>query len=373
MAITTSSGERYDSEENFIAGTPSEFLSMNDNKPESPGNTIPNIVLPPTKPPTPANDNDNRTPYRDSFMSSIKDFLFGAPTPKPIEHNPEPNQPYPSKEDADFAHQARNAYGTGYEDYVYGNVAKVFGYDAPAEEIRQGKKVIGRVEGGFQPISPTTDEEILSRIPTTSARALESLPPDMREKLRDTFGRASLAVSRDPIASLGFSPKDVVIDAMVDPNKVQAYGATWSRPGVPGNSEMYTNLGREMSSVVHESIHNGLNKLEEGLYPGDTKTPQEFRKIISKFRYNSGANDHDELPRFSEHLARYTMQKVMGDPEKESPYIPKGYKGVVEEMKEKARSLFEDSPNHEAWQTLIKELRDLAAKRIAEKHPGGPR
>jgi hypothetical protein len=63
VAITTSSGDRYDSLENFIGGNPSEYVELNDNTPKV-ETTVPNIAGGLSTSPKPANDNDNRKPMR---------------------------------------------------------------------------------------------------------------------------------------------------------------------------------------------------------------------------------------------------------------------------------------------------------------------
>lgn len=111
----------------------------------------------------------------------------------------------------------------------------------------------------------------------------------------DVYARAALAANHIPLAALGLAPGNFTMDAVTDPARVNLAGLYSPKTDqgfvIPGESADFA------STLTHEAVHRGLQKLREsGSAP--------------KFRENQVEPKADE-----ENLVRLIMQKLAGDPE----------------------------------------------------------
>ena len=300
---------------------------------------------------------------QEGIFDKLKGMFGGAGAPKEISGKSGSVQ-YPTSEEADKAIESGIGYGTPHEDYINNQTARVLGrnfQERASATIEGGRLTSMQKEGtGFAPIeSPSlayvTSEKAFKDNPT---RAVENLDPETQKIIHNVFARAALAVGRDPIASIGFDPKNTLINVLTGRiNKAAVAGQT-------DEGRMYTNVHHQETSTVHESIHNGLEKLQNGLYKGDDETPAKYKEIINK-HLNRDALTHEQ----NELVVRQLMRTVVGLKEAEDPTA-----NVAKQQIADAKYRFEESPALSGkYSGMLKDLQNLAASAIARKHPMGPR
>lgn len=222
---------------------------------------------------------------------------------------------FPTQKDVAFARENEAFYGEHQsENYLEGN--RIIGSD---------KSYLGK-----------TDVDISKDLRTTDGKVIDLNAPenkDLKERFKDTFFTARLAAGRSAIASLGFDPSKIRLDTNTD--KLTIAGITNAR-----TSTSWIGAAHPMSTIVHESIHRGLEELRRN-------QPEKFEAIWR----GSGVDD--------ESIVRYIMHKTMGDTETDAP----------PEQRQKALRLFGSEENRQR----LEQTEALAAKYIAEKRRGGPR
>lgn len=273
-------------------------------------------------------------------QQSISGFfskIFGGgeaeakPTPV-IKGDPDPG--YPSSEDADFAKKHGFAYGTEWEKFFNDSAARVMGFDSDAKD-KKGKVTSSK----FVPLSGQGMKgDALREAPSKVLDLDDPKFKETKELLKDRFAKAALAVNRDPIASLGFSPNRIMIDTVLDKANI---AGMYMRD----QDKIYSNMSSH-SNIVHESIHRGL----EQLFQRSPEAVEAFNKMKI-----------DE-----EHIVRHLMTKTMGNPEL-------GLGDAGDKQIKAANYLFNDSYFAKDLQAGLKKLQYIAVQEIAKKHPGGPR
>lgn len=276
-------------------------------------------------------------------ISGFFSKIFGGgeaeakPTPV-IKGDPDPG--YPTNEDADFAKKHGFAYGQEWENFFNGSAARVMGYDFTPKD-KKGKPVTSQT--AFVPLS---GEGLSPRDATIgNSKVLDLNDPkflDIKEKLKNNYAKAALAVNRDPIASLGFSPDRVTVDSILgSKGNLATIAGAYSKD----TDQIYSNLSSH-SNIVHESIHRGL----EQLFRRSPEAVEEFNKM----KINE------------EYIVRHLMTKTMGNPEL-------GLGDIGDKQIKTANYLFNDSSFAKDLQAGLKKLQYIAVQEIAKKHPGGPR
>jgi hypothetical protein len=169
----------------------------------------------------------------------------------------------------------------------------------------------------------------------------------------DIYGQAQLGVLRSPIAALGFDPRAAALDTKT--------GKEVSLAGIysPKSDNLYANVAFP-STLVHESVHRGLEKLRGA----GVLTPALEKRLPEE-----------------EMIVRFIMSSEMGDPEKE--HGANGSKQRNQSLMEFGRDLKDPKAPGEwlvpsaktqaAHLDALKELTDKAAAYYAKQRPGGPR
>lgn len=264
-------------------------------------------------------------------LDSVLNWLRGgasANTPKfptdPSKAIPAPNNPpYPTGEDVEFARQ---------QDYSYGQ---------PWAPEFEGKSLRAISEPRYTNIDVPPKSTVYGG---HNADALYATQPYRFEPIKDAHAKAALAVERSALAKLGYDPNKVALDDRRDPAKMNYLGAY-----LPKADSIYANA-YDSPSIVHESIHRGVQKLKESPY---------WHKDFDFF----DSNLNNETRRFNEYLVRHLMTTKMGNPEMKYPsnQIPW------------ADYEFNKSAYGDARKKILQRMEDAAAQYIAAKHPGGPR
>lgn len=276
-------------------------------------------------------------------QQSISNFfgrLFGGgEKPIPIIKGDAPTS-YPTNEDADFAKQHGFAYGKDWENFFNDSAARVMGYDFIPKD-KKGKPVPSQARFATLTAEGLNTQETID----SPSKVLDLNDPkfiDIKEKLKNNYAKAALAVNRDPIASLGFSPNKVTMDVdLVRPGESATIGGLYSKD----KDQIYSNLSSH-SNIVHESIHRGLEQLFQ-------RNP-EAAKTFKEMHLNE------------EYIVRHIMDTVMGNPEE-------GLGSLGDKQIKDSRYFFNESVFAKEHQRQLKTLQDLAIEEIAKKHPGGPR
>lgn len=353
-------------------------------------------------PPKPANDNTPGPslppdPYGGALLlqkygpkgpktAGLMDWFFpksdinpeeplAQPLPKFVEgQGPSYKEHFPTEEDAAFAQKNENAYGSTTEPYVMNKVARVLGarygkdnrFLMPLKIFELGKNELKDVGLTQEDVGTSKQAHVLNPIEPPSHFDIDTI-----NKVHNVFARASLAVARDPLAALGFDPANTLLDVKTISNLA---GLTSSEPGV---SRMYANRSDNdiAATVVHESIHNGIKKLQEG-------NPEKFNTLVSTLEEDlkkdrflpSSKNGFD----YQEHSTRQIMRTVMGNPEYDKIFGTmtkeerKKFKLPSESITDTSQRFFEGSAGKH-YSKFLKGMQDLAAETIAQKRPGGPR
>ena len=158
--------------------------------------------------------------------------------------------------------------------------------------------------------------------------------PISREQSDDLMA-AKLAADKSPVAALGM---DLTKVHYSPPGKGPAL--TIRGAFAPKQDIMWAD-GVAPSSIVHESIHRGMNELRKA-------KPDEFKKI---------AGDWEE-----EILSRALMLKYYGDVE-----VPGTDETIIQRQINPARKVLEKAPD------VLEKLEQLAQEEIKTRKPMGPR
>jgi len=223
-----------------------------------------------------------------------------------------PYSEFPTSNDAEFARQ--------YEFY----------YGRKDEAFLKGEKV-SAIQGSIE--GKTLKDA------ATGPRATVTPPAEVEKKFADLYTRAALVTQKLPLAKLGWDPEKLSF-AVMDSNL--NYAGAYNRPADLGYVEV-----QSPSTIVHESIHRGLNLLR--------KNPEAAQLIK--------AIPDEEL------AVRYLMYKNGGNPE-----TGKG-EGADRQIKQ-ARDYY-DNPDfpelNKARKGILDALDKLAQRLLKEKQPRGPR
>jgi transposase len=256
-----------------------------------------------------------------AHQSAIGDWfssLFGPPMPK-VTHHSAANNEYPSDEDAEFARRQDNWRATPAENYIYGNRMSVLGRAS----------LPGRRPQTFTPTDADafTTNQLMQAVdnPAFNQHMDMTLPQNAMHRawLDNTFARAALASKRHALATLGFNPKQTMLDLVASPathnigiaglnadKRRMSPRATEDEVLDPTTDKMYANpsIPASGSTIVHESIHNGLQKVL-------ARHPELEAELRQKLPILMDPRARDD---FSELATRHIMDTVMGNTEEGS-------------------------------------------------------
>jgi hypothetical protein len=267
-------------------------------------------------------------------LNALGDFwgkITGGDATRVSETKAPPLSGYPSQDDAREALKYGFGYGTGNEPYIESHRARIMG-------DTKGKQFKARSAAGMM-----IDDAIKAVDDPQLAKMLDLDKVSnwgLKEKLGTTFAQAALAANRNPIATLGFDPSRTVMDVvMKGANIGGAYEAK--------RDAIYANIDSvDPSSVLHESIHRGLEKLRQ-------KSPEAAELIKSM-----GAE---------EYTVRYLMYKYAGDPEGKSGDI---------DAKQRKSGIWAFDENSGDWtgknRKSMDKLLEIAADLHKQERPRGP-
>jgi hypothetical protein len=255
-----------------------------------------------------------------------------------------PGNQYPSLADAMFAQKMDYGYGQNWTDHFQDKVATLAlePLFIPEETTKEAAKRIFETKAG---------DRVVAELP-------EGARNFVRREMQGMVARGALAAARDPIAALGFDPKNTVMDVLSKPTTLYGMTVTW-RDGKPVNpiktavNVASENFEKVPSTIVHESIHRGMEILRREA----PETMKEFTDIYD--RWGQAKAQGLSSANAEEFLVRHIMTTVMGDPEAES----------AGKQRTQAMEFMKDPKNLIA----LDRLRATAAQLISQKHPRGPR
>lgn len=268
-------------------------------------------------------------------MNALGDFvgrLTGSDKPRVTETKAPPLSGYPSQDDARYALEQGFGYGSGNEPYIESHRARVMG-DSSGKQFRAQSGAGMLID---QAISAVDDDRLGKMLDLDKMENWK-----LKEKLGTTFTQAALAANRNPIALIGFDPSRTVMDLVMKGANV---GGAYEKK----RDAIYANIDSvDPSSVLHESIHRGLEQLRQ-------KSPEAAELLKS-------------MPT-EEHAVRYMMYKYAGDPE--------GKGGEMDAAQRKSGIWMFDSKQGD-WtgknQKALDRLMEIAAELHKEQRPRGPR
>lgn len=208
-----------------------------------------------------------------SISSLLKNQQDGAsPAPRTILQN----ATVPTDSDARAARSSGIGIGTSYEPYLSPDKQFVDPSGAKSSMDSIAKRILLKpsIPDGYGTTNINPDTSLLGakadlRDPTVSttqssdqflefannAKFDDSKLPKARvnEFVKNHLAKGAIMASKNPIASLGFDPKNIIIDMS---------GKDYTVAGVynPNTGKTLTNP-RTVSNIVHESIHAGLQKI----------------------------------------------------------------------------------------------------------------
>lgn len=246
-----------------------------------------------------------------NFLGDIYDKITGKTSVTEI--SGDKSTDYPNEQDAKNAIQQGFGYGTGSEPYIDAKVARI------------------KTEGLIRDLGKMID----SKASNVDLTKLSNI--DERAKIGTLYAQGALAVNRSAIATLGFKPDNTELSTGL--GRLTTAGATDNETG-----KMWVNVaeGRRPSTIVHESIHNGLDVLR--------KRSPEAKEIMKK------------LPN-EEYVVRYMMAKKMGNPEE-------GNGDLADKQIKTALSLFGLDDRYGKY---VDQLEEIAAEVHKNQRPRGPR
>lgn len=267
-------------------------------------------------------------------MNALGDFwgkITGGGT-RTTETKAPPLSGYPSQDDAREALKYGFGYGSGNEPYIEAHRARVMG-DSSGKQFRAQSAAGMMID---KAISAVDDEQLSKMLDLDKMENWK-----LKEKLGTTFAQAALAANRNAIATLGFDPNRTVMDIVMEGANV---GGAYHKK----KDAIYANIDAvDPSSVLHESIHRGLQKLRE-------KSPEAAELI-------------KDLPQ-EEYVVRYMMYKYAGDPEG---------KGGDIDLQQRKSGIWHFDENQGDWsgknRKALDRLMEIAADLRAQQRPRGPR
>lgn len=267
----------------------------------------------------------------DGIWGAITDTLFGSGGPKMLKTE---DQGYPTAEDAAFARKAGFGYG-GDQAFASGDRAKIFGETTLVpQQAAKGKKP--SVLEQFR-ATGAADGESLTSVTAAAGDPARSRVRDITDpKMRDDLTRAHLAINRSALATLGYDPRHVAVDTLSrDTNIAGAYS--------PKNDGIFV-VGDTMDSLVHESIHRGIEKVRQ-------QQPDLFK--------GWGVDE--------ESVVRQIMRTTMGN-------IEAGHGDLGDKQIGESKWYFDGSTNASGNLKRLQAIEDAAAEMIRRNRPrGGPR
>jgi hypothetical protein len=292
-----------------------------------------------------------------SYMDQVLGWLRGGdstPTPTTVNLAP-PLASYPSSDDADFARQSGFSQGSPNAAFLDNSTARVLGHELPIKRFDpnyvKALHTNPNAKPGFsndtmflpdigigkslKSISEAADNPAMSG----QADLTKQGNLGIAESLHNVTMRAALAANRIPVAAVGFDPNRVAFDVLAGDkgNVAGAYS--------PIKDSIYANADpKDPSTVVHESIHRGMEKLRQN-YPDQM----------------TGIQNH--LPD-EEMVVRYLMQSGAGNPESAST----GNISIAQQRN--AANLFDTSqyPNMAGvHQKALDQMKELAIQAMKDR------
>lgn len=235
---------------------------------------------------------------------SMLSRLFGGPNVARVPFS----QAYPSPQDVYYAQAYDQTYGT-----------PMAGFTVPGAKVAQ---------------IPLSEAEYMDSSEILQNARLQDLSPENR----DAFLQNYIAAQKHPVSAIGYDPRNITYTP-------SDKGANVNFEGFykPSKDAMWY-YGKNQDSVVHESIHRGVQKLKDA-----GMLPESVAKSL--------------MP--EETMTRLLMLKNFGDIE-----VQPGADDGNEEV-EKAKWWLKNYPDE--TNKLVSALEDAAQKYIAKKTPRGPR
>lgn len=315
------------------------------------------------------------------LLQSAFQWLFGPSAPAKPEpfKAPPPAKSYPSWADARDPINEYAFYGTPVDAFARGLTAKVF---APGDEVQSADmryvreltnpdnaKVVDSFPKPYPKYDWRTDTDPRHSFAGKPSPGSEfdregGAPYPQQSILANNYARAGLAVMNSPVAQIGYDPGRMTVDVVT--NSPTNIGGAYNRD----TDTMFVTTGPDASaasSMAHESVHRGLQKLREaGMLPALTVP---FGKVDPR--------DPDTYPPANlsrdaeEVLVRAILQRQMGNPERDD-----FSKSTPEEL-DKKWSALTGVPLWGVNRSLpeyIQKLDDASAKYTYQRKPrGGPR
>ncbi len=232
---------------------------------------------------------------------------------KVTETKSDPLTKFPSQEEGLNAIKQGFGYGTGNEPYINAEQANI--------------KTDGLIRDIGKMISSPSRKVDLTKF--------ENI--DQLAEITTMYAQAALAVNRSAIATAGFDPDRIGVSTKL--GRLSVAGAY-----DPDSDRIWMNRIKDEppSTIVHESIHRGLQMLRE-------KSP-EARELIKK------------LPN-EEFVVRYMMAKKMGNPEE-------GRGETADDQRKIALEMFNADPK---FGKIVDQIEEIAANLRAKQRERGPR
>lgn len=267
--------------------------------------------------------------------------LFNSSPPPGKTYSAPPLAGYPTEGDVALARKSGFGYGTALEPYINQRLVRVLAEQAPTVPGEGRWSGRGTAPGSWRTTSSADypNREVSTSVNRGRTGLFDpSSPggPPMVDAVGDRWAKAALAANRIPLAALGMDPGRTAIDVLSPGMPFGLYN--------PRGDNIYSNLagGTMGDSLVHESIHRGIQKLREGGAP----------EVLAAIQ-----NLPDE-----EYIVRYLMRTQAGDPED----LPSEQKMIQDAMSDWAMN----QKNHEE---ALDVLNRNAQQMIARRQPMGPR
>lgn len=179
--------------------------------------------------------------------------------------------------------------------------------------------------------------------------------------LSDLYQRGALAAKRSALAQLGWDPPNTVLN--FTPNILQA-GRNTQTAGfyVPPTGQTWVNAHNYQdnpATMVHESIHRGIHKLQETGYwdPAWNSLGTPLPRHSSERNPEGNGGTNNEL------VVRWLMKNKMGNPE--------GANSIATDFQNQAAQIFDD-PNSR-YRKHLDAMEAAASRYLKDRNPRGPR
>lgn len=278
----------------------------------------------------------------DSYLGSLLGWLKGEPAQTPVKETlAPPLAAYPSNDDADYARRYGFSQNNIQQNYLDNQQAKVLGTNVNLEDaakkygipLTKGMKEMAKNQPSFVPTGGAGMSLDMAASAAEDPKVSQVLDlsknPHVAPDVNNIAMRAALAANRIPVAAVGFDPSRVALDTQ------SGTGVNIAGAYSPLKDAIYQNSAYP-STMVHESIHRGLEQLRRA-------HPQEMGKLDT------------QLPD-EEYTVRWLMQNQAGNPESNRG-------GAAAKQIKTANDLFGDK----YYDPALNQLNELAINEMKNK------